>query len=250
MTAGWCEADSILQVEAETQTEECPLLCGPGRCASLKNGRELVGFYCDCEATGYSGAYCEKADSILQVEAETQTEVCDRYCGANGSCAFINSSGRRGQTCICDAGYSGDYCQKADSILQVEAETQTEAGVEVETDETDEADTDEAETDEAQTDEAETQAEAYVEAETDDQVEIDSHLNSEKQDKPIQVCNPGFTGSRCNIKCPDRCWGNSCKIINNYAYCYKDIEKSVSEAGSNAKTQVPSILLLAILKLN
>ena len=193
-----------------------------------------------------------EADSILQVEAETKTEVCSRDCGPNGSCAFINNRGELGQTCICDAGYIGDLCV-ADSFYKdfnkvdnnkdnnkVEAETQAEAGVEVETDEADEADTGEAET----------QAEAHVEAETDDEVEIDGYLNGEKQDKPIQVCNPGFAGSSCNIKCPDRCWGNSCKIINNYAYCYKDIEKSVSEAGSNAKTLVPSILLLAILKLN
>ena len=40
------------------------------------------------------------------------------------------------------------------------------------------------------------------------------------------VCNPGFSGPNCKtLVCTDRCHGKSCRIINNYAYCYTEISK-------------------------
>ena len=141
-----------------------------------------------------------------------------------GSCQWLNGK----QRCICHSGYIGETCgQRApaedDSILQVESETQAEADVEVQ---------------------------------TDDQVKIGGYLIGEIQDRPIPVCDPGFSGPNCNtVVCTDRCFDKSCRIINNYAYCYTDIQKPIFEKKflearrmkSHAKTPVLSILFPAIL---
>ena len=44
------------------------------------------------------------------------------------------------------------------------------------------------------------------------------------------VCEEGFSGPNCNtVVCTGRCLGKSCRIINNYAYCYTDIPTQNSE---------------------
>ena len=44
-------------------------------------------------------------------------------------------------------------------------------------------------------------------------------------------CEPGFSGPDCNtVVCTARCLGKSCRVINNYAYCYT-IESNAKAPG-------------------
>ena len=70
-------------------------------------------------------------------------------------------------------------------------------------------------------------------------------------DEDYCACNPGFSGPNCKtLVCDDRCLGKSCRIINNYAYCYTEISKpgfheefmEARRMKSNAKT--PSLFFL------
>ena len=182
---------------------------------------KFLGIWCNhvttCPTCYRGTCQVNHGDAKCVCEAGWFLSDCRKHnCNGNGYSEVVNGQA----VCKCHNGWYGSNCHtdvEADSILQVESETQVEA---------------------------------HVEVETDDQVKI-----GEIQDRPIPVCNPGFSGPNCNtVVCTDRCWGYSCRIINNYAYCYTNIQKPVVEEKflqarrmkSNAKTPVLSILFPAI----
>ena len=229
-----------------------------------KNGQYYNG-HCYCHAN-YYGKWCTEYRPL---------RTCSRNCG-NGNCYMGETSD--GDYCVCNSGFSGSNCNtivctgrcpgQECRIINNKAEcydyTPTSCFQKscsnnqhcVMVGFTPTCQREPAEDDSILQVESETKAEADVEVQTDDQVKIGGYLIGEIQDRPIPVCDPGFSGPNCNtVVCTDRCFDKSCRIINNYAYCYTDIQKPIFEKKflearrmkSHAKTPVLSILFPAIL---
>ena len=65
---------------------------------------------CNCSGTGYEGDLCQTGEFHNSFSMYNKIcfcfslAVCDSGCQNGGTCSSPN-------TCVCDTGYEGDYCQ-------------------------------------------------------------------------------------------------------------------------------------------